>query len=415
MPLKLPRNPHIPWPEPDTSVTSDGSGYPVQPPSSPGQSSKEIYVPYATLSSSPRFSLTLASVIAVLLGALALTSAVDSASAAVPAKSKITIKPFGLKHGDARIMSKVTVGGSVTPYKNGQRVRVYFFRNGHKVDSKSVKLKPTNSNTGTFRTKILIDRGGKYAAQAKYFGLRGKFPIARSSTQRKDWGVRYVAIRKNDCGRTVHGFRKALNRLHMVPAQGRCFNGKMERAVLAYRKVNDYARNARASKGIVKRVFNKVGGYHVRRKKLGKHGIHVEAPLSKQVLVFAKKGKPTSIFPIASGKASTPTVKGTFRFYRKDAGYNSHGMYYSSYFIGGYATHGYASVPDYPASHGCLRTFIADQPRIYKKTKIGMPIFVFGNAFRSIDAFDRELPGGGNGADLGPTGGLDPTAPVSAD
>ena len=55
--------------------------------------------------------------------------------------------------------------------------------------------------------------------------------------------------------------------------------------------------------------------------------------------------------------------------------------YYSSYFIRGYAIHGYKSVPNYPASHGCLRTFIADQPRIYDLTKIGMPIYTFGNAF----------------------------------
>ena len=46
-----------------------------------------------------------------------------------------------------------------------------------------------------------------------------------------------------------------------------------------------------------------------------------------------------------------------------EPGYNSHGMYYSFYFYGGYAVHGYDSVPDYPASHGCIRTFIADQPR----------------------------------------------------
>jgi hypothetical protein len=30
-------------------------------------------------------------------------------------------------------------------------------------------------------------------------------------------------------------------------------------------------------------------------------------------------------------------------------------MYYSSFFVGGFAIHGYASVPPYPASHGCVR------------------------------------------------------------
>lgn len=376
---------------------------------------------YTTFDSPRRFNRKLISGVAVLIGAVAFaagTAPATAASSATPpvAKSKVVIKPFGLKGGKAKIMQKVALGGSVKPFRARQRVRVYFFRDGKKFQSRNLKLKRGKGNYGTFRTSVITKKGGKYAVQAKYFGKGGNDPVRRDSTKRKSWRVRYVAIHDGSCGRVVAGFRKALNRLHMVPAHDKCFDGQMARAVLAYRKVNDYARNSRASKGIVKRVFNNKGGYVVRKRGLGNHGIHVEAPLSKQVLVFAKKGKPTAIFPIASGKSSTPTILGTYSFYRKDAGYNSHGMYYSSYFIRGYATHGYESVPDYPASHGCLRTFISDQPRIYEMTQIGMPIYVFGDAFRSAaNPFSRDLPGGGNGADLGPTGGLDPAASHRAD
>jgi lipoprotein-anchoring transpeptidase ErfK/SrfK len=62
---------------------------------------------------------------------------------------------------------------------------------------------------------------------------------------------------------------------------------------------------------------------------------------------------------------------------RTEPGYNSHGMYYSWYFYGGYAVHGYNSVPDYPASHGCLRTFISDQPEIYERIFYGQDIFIW--------------------------------------
>ena len=37
----------------------------------------------------------------------------------------------------------------------------------------------------------------------------------------------------------------------------------------------------------------------------------------------------------------------------------------SSYFIGGYAIHGYSSVPNYPASHGCLRVPIPNARQIF--------------------------------------------------
>ena len=52
-------------------------------------------------------------------------------------------------------------------------------------------------------------------------------------------------------------------------------------------------------------------------------------------------------------------------------------MVYSDYWHNGYAVHGYAEVPNYPASHGCVRTFIADQPRIYEQLHLGESIFVY--------------------------------------
>ena len=46
--------------------------------------------------------------------------------------------------------------------------------------------------------------------------------------------------------------------------------------------------------------------------------------------------------------------------YRKEPGTNAHGMVDSSYFIRGYAIHGYVTVPTYNASHGCLRVPVPD-------------------------------------------------------
>ena len=144
-------------------------------------------------------------------------------------------------------------------------------------------------------------------------------------------------------------------------------------------------------------------------------GDHVEAPLSRQVIVFANGKKPYAIFPTSSGAPVTPTILGTYSFYWKDPGYNQKGMYMSSYFIRGYAIHGYKSVPNYPASHGCLRTFIADQPRIYNMTGLGQYIYAYGRG-RSLDALgdlDSDLrigPDADLGPDLGPSGGLNPAS-----
>jgi lipoprotein-anchoring transpeptidase ErfK/SrfK len=49
----------------------------------------------------------------------------------------------------------------------------------------------------------------------------------------------------------------------------------------------------------------------------------------------------------------------------------------SNYFIRGYAIHGYAEVPPYAASHGCIRVPIPDAASIFNWIKIGDPIFIY--------------------------------------
>jgi lipoprotein-anchoring transpeptidase ErfK/SrfK len=83
------------------------------------------------------------------------------------------------------------------------------------------------------------------------------------------------------------------------------------------------------------------------------------------------------IYPVSSGKPSTPTVVGTFRVYSKSPGYNAKGMYFSNYFIRGFAVHGYAEVPIFAASHGCVRVPIPDAVPIYNWLKIGNIVDVY--------------------------------------
>ena len=283
----------------------------------------------------------------------------------------VKIRVGHLKDGKAPIMSTVPVIGSLRPFVPGQKVEVTFYLDGRALETKTVRVGRGKGNSGSFRAKIRIDSGGKYAASAKY---KATSLLGGDATVRKSWRVDFPSLRQGQCGDVVVGFKKAMRKLGYIANSGSCFGAKTARGVLAYRKVNDMSRSYRAGKGLVKRVFSGRGGYEVRHPGAGPH---LEAPLSKQVLVFTKGDKPYAIYPISSGKSSTPTVTGHFRFIRTEPGYNSHGMYYSWYFYGGYAVHGYESVPDYPASHGCLRTFVADQPEIYERINYGESIFIW--------------------------------------
>ena len=52
-------------------------------------------------------------------------------------------------------------------------------------------------------------------------------------------------------------------------------------------------------------------------------------------------------------------------------------MYYSNFFIRGFAIHGYASVPVFAASHGCLRVPNPDAVSIFRWIKIGDIVDVY--------------------------------------
>ena len=68
---------------------------------------------------------------------------------------------------------------------------------------------------------------------------------------------------------------------------------------------------------------------------------------------------------------------GRFRVYMKTPGTNAKGMVHSSYFIRGYAIHGYFSVPAFNASHGCLRVPIPDAWHIFNWLNMGDRVIVY--------------------------------------
>jgi hypothetical protein len=175
-------------------------------------------------------------------------------------------------------------------------------------------------------------------------------------------------------GTAVRALQSRLHQLgYLVPVNGR-FDGSTARAVLAFRKVNGYARTMSASPVVFRKLARGGGGFRVRYPSAGKHA---EFDWSRQVLVLARGAKPELILHASSGKPSTPTVFGTFHVYSKTPGYNAHGMYYSNYFVGGYAIHGYDPVPAYAASHGCIRIPIPSAKRVYRWIDLGDTVDVY--------------------------------------
>lgn len=163
-------------------------------------------------------------------------------------------------------------------------------------------------------------------------------------------------------------------RRYEVPVNG-YFDEATGRAVLAFRKMIGLQRVETANAGVFQLLRDGAGYYRVR---YPRDGNHIEANLTKQVLVEVQRGgRVRRIYTMSSGKPSTPTVLGRFRVYLKTPGTNSEGMVDSNYFIRGYAIHGYAEVPVYAASHGCLRIPIPNAPEVFAWVQVGYLVDVY--------------------------------------
>lgn len=73
------------------------------------------------------------------------------------------------------------------------------------------------------------------------------------------------------------------------------------------------------------------------------------------------------------------TPRGWFEVYWRDPGWveaDLGWLYDAMYFTGGYAIHGSNSVPDYPASHGCVRVSIEEAEWLFARIEYGTPVLV---------------------------------------
>jgi hypothetical protein len=315
-----------------------------------------------------------AALVPFLGAAVALTGAVPALAqettpqpAPVPAPQSGTMRleiPSNAKvHGRSYFLTgdTVTVIGHVRPFVAGQRVRVRI---------STPKRKPTVIRTkiakgGTFKVRFRTRRSVRYTVYARHDATKQQQMFAAKV------GVSAVAPGER---MAIVLLKQGLRALGYPAGNGPSNNDRLARAVLAFRKTNSLARTYAADRHIYEMVFAGRGGFKLRFPKQGKH---VEADISRQVLVLADKGKPVATYPTSSGAPATPTVLGHYRFYMKAPGTNAKGMYMSNYFIRGYAIHGYPSVPTYNASHGCLRVPNADAVTIFNWIRVGDPIWVY--------------------------------------
>lgn len=111
---------------------------------------------------------------------------------------------------------------------------------------------------------------------------------------------------------------------------------------------------------------------------------HIDINITEQVLSEVVDGQVAWSTHISTGNGEgywyegewwlADTPRGWFQIYAKDAGWQEGAlgwMYSPMYFVGGFAIHGSTSVPDYPASHGCVRVPLDAADYLFDRIPIG--------------------------------------------
>ena len=169
-------------------------------------------------------------------------------------------------------------------------------------------------------------------------------------------------------GDFVRLIQQRLVALHLYLPQTGVYDSGTGLAIDAYHRLLHWGTSQTLDQRTVNALLDGQGSFKVRDPGAGRHA---EGNLTDQLLALANGSHVYWIFPISSGKPSTPTITGHFHVYSRVPGYLPDGMYYSDFFYGGYAIHGYNPAPDYPASHGCMRLPIVDAIAAFNWLAIG--------------------------------------------
>ena len=117
---------------------------------------------------------------------------------------------------------------------------------------------------------------------------------------------------------------------------------------------------------------------------------HVEVDVDRQVLMLVKDDDSVRVLPVSTGSGKpfmdegqesiSYTPRGRFVVYEKTYGWEDGklgSVYYANYITGGVAIHGYLSVPNQPASHGCIRIPMFAAKEVSTMLPVGTIVLVY--------------------------------------
>jgi PKD repeat protein len=253
----------------------------------------------------------------------------------------------------------LVVRAAVQP-RGGGTLRIRVWRSGHELRERTFgdrgALRLSTGKVADYVIRIAVAPSSAY---------RG-----RSRTIRASVLLPYLSVGSR--GPSVRILERRLAQLrYALRGVDTYFSYDTSDAVLAFQKVHGMARTGRVSPTFWRRLQTA----HVPHPRYrGSH--HIEIDKSRQVLFEVNGGRVVRVVHVSTG-ATGNTPVGRWHVYSKVPGFNAIGMFYSAFFLRGFAIHGYHSVPSYPASHGCVRVPIWIAPSLFAANSYGETIYVY--------------------------------------
>jgi N-acetylmuramoyl-L-alanine amidase len=226
-------------------------------------------------------------------------------------------------------------------------------------NGKAVMVLPLRG-VGAFQVQLSLPAADGFAART-----------ARAAVQ-----VSGGRIATGSSGARVRVLLTQLARLKFrVPYIGSTFTSQCADAVVAFQKAYGLSRTYVFDED----DWRKLETAKVIKPKYSSPSTHLEVDKGRQIALVVKDGAVYGIIAVSTG-ATGNTPEGTFRIRIKSpyAPSNYGGMLFRSMgFYADFAMHGYAPVPPYPASHGCVREPMWVAQWMYDQSWVGETIYIY--------------------------------------
>lgn len=230
------------------------------------------------------------------------------------------------------------------------------------------RLVKTRTGRGRLQIALSTRSAGAYRLYVSLQPEAG-YVLARRALERI---VFLPSLFAGSAGPSVYELERRLNELHYALGRVDGYFGQDDvDAVIAFQKLHGLPRTG----AVDARFWTELQRAQVPRAHYPS-GDHVEVSKGRQVLFLVRDGTVALVVPVSTG-ATGNTPLGHWPVYSRVPGFNAKAMYYSSFFIGGFAIHGYQSVPPYPASHGCVRIPLWVAYRLYSLIDYGTEIYIY--------------------------------------